>query len=727
MCAVAGATPPNTPTITEPGTDNMVLNPADVHMEAPTFSDPDGNSHQCTDWEIVQVSTSQVAWTAPCAIGVSRVHIHLGDGTFVNSHAGRHELLFETNYRLRVRFKDSANEFSAWRERPFSTSAAGPPGVPSPVPWAVRQPGYVVEVVATGFQLPMNIAMVPNPGTSPSDPFLYVTELYGKIKVVSRSGAVTDYATGLLNFNPTGNFPGSGEQGLAGIAIEPTTGDLFVSVVYEDTASTAVPKPHYSKVLRFHSNDGGKTGATQTVVKDFFGEQTEHSHQISNVTIGYDGKLYVHMGDGFDSSTALNLNSYRGKILRMNLDGTAPTDNPFYNASDGINARDFVFAYGVRNPFGGAWRAADQSHYEAENGQNIDRFAKVPAGRNFGWNGGDITMRNFALYNWEPAVAPVNLAFVQPETFSGSGYPIEKMSHAYITESGPTYATGPQTRGKRISDFSPMSTGDFAGTSPTPLIEYTGTGKATANGIAAGPDGLYFTDLYKDTGAVTPIDPGANVLRVRYGTPPPGHLRPAGATPVKVSLVPGFVRCTAPNRKHGSPLAHDSCSPVQETSGYLTIGTPDVNSAPSSSTGSMSFGAVAGNAGTSADEADVKVKVRITDVRKKTDLTDYTGQLQASFDMRITDNMNGPSLSDSATVSDNPLRYTVPCVATAAANIGSTCSITTTADAVVAGTVREGRRSVWQLGPARVFDGGSDGVASTSPNLPFMRQGIFVP
>ena len=213
LCGAASATPPNTPTITEPGTDNMVLNAADVHMEAPTFSDPDGNTHACTDWEIVTVSPPQVAWTAPCVVGVSRVHIHLGDGAFVNAHAGRHELLFDTNYKLRVRFKDSAGEFSAWRERPFSTAPAGPPGVPSPIPWAVRQPGYVVEVVAQNLQLPMNIAMVPNPGNQPGDPFLYVTELYGKIKVVTRSGAVSDYATGLLELQSDRQLPRLGRAG----------------------------------------------------------------------------------------------------------------------------------------------------------------------------------------------------------------------------------------------------------------------------------------------------------------------------------------------------------------------------------------------------------------------------------------------------------------------------------------------------------------------------------
>ena len=726
FCGVAAATPPNTPVITEPGSDNMVLNPADVHMEAPIFSDPDGNTHQCTDWEIQTISPPEPAWQASCVTGVSRVHIHLGDGTFVNSHAGRHELKFATNYKLRVRFKDSANEFSAWRERPFSTSPEGPPGVPSPIPWAVRQSGYTVDVVATGFQLPMNIAMVPNPGSNPGDPFMYVNELYGKIKVITRSGAVSDYATGLLNFNPTGNFPGSGEQGVAGLALDPATGDLFASMVYEDTASTADPKPHYSKVVRFHSTNGGMTAATQTVVKDFFGEPTEHSHQISNVTIGPDGKLYVHNGDGFDFTTALNLNSYRGKILRMNLDGTAPPDNPLYKASDGINARDYVFAYGVRNPFGGAWRAADGSHYEVENGQNIDRFAKVASGRNFGWDGDDATMRNFALWNWEPANAPVNIAFVQPETFFGSGFPVGKMTHAYVTESGPTYATGPQTRGKRIVDFNPLS-GDFTGTSPLNLIEYTGNGKATANGLAAGPDGLYFTDLYKDQNPVSPIDPGANVLRIRYTDPTGGHVRPKGATPVRVPLVPAFRQCTSSNRMHGPPLAFASCASPQQSSSFLTIGTPDANSRSANSAGFVRTDAILGNPGTSADEADVGIMVSITDVRRANDLADYTGELQAVLPLRITDTANGPTLADSATVSDSPLAFTVPCASTASNAVGSTCSLATTADAVAPGTVLEGRRGVWQMGQIEVADGGSDGVAGTTPNTTFARQGLFIP
>ena len=84
-----------------------------------------------------------------------------------------------------------------------------------------------------------------------------------------------------------------------------------------------------------------------------------------------------------------------------------------------------------------------------------------------------------------------------------------------MTESGPTYAPGPQGLGKRISEFVLDAQGALV-SGPIPLIEYVGAGRATATALAAGPDGLYFADLYKDFGAATPIDAGANVFRIRY-------------------------------------------------------------------------------------------------------------------------------------------------------------------------------------------------------------------
>jgi glucose/arabinose dehydrogenase len=382
-----------------------------------------------------------------------------------------------------------------------------------PIPFIAFEPGFVIEEVAGGFQLPVNLAFVPNPGSNPGDPLFYVNELYGTIKVVANDFTVSDYATGLLNFNPTGAFPGSGEQGLAGLVVDPATGDLFVTRV---TDTDGLPGgAHHPQVVRLSSNDGGLTASTVTVILDMVGESQGQSHQISNATIGPDGKLYIHNGDGFDASTALNLDSYRGKILRMNLDGTAPTDNPLYNAGNGINSRDYIYAYGFRNPFGGAWRASDGVHYEVENGNSLDRLARIVSGGNYDWNGDDSSLLADAKYIWNPAHAPVNITFIQSETFGGSQFPGSKQDHAFVSESGPTYGLGPQIEGKRILEFEFDANGNVVG-SPTTLVEYVGTGRGSVVGLIAGTDGLYFTEFYKDLDPASPIDAGARIFRVRF-------------------------------------------------------------------------------------------------------------------------------------------------------------------------------------------------------------------
>ncbi|MGI8964530.1 MAG: PA14 domain-containing protein, partial [Limisphaerales bacterium] len=145
------------------------------------------------------------------------------------------------------------------------------------------------------------------------------------------------------------------------------------------------------------------------------------------------------------------------------------------------------------------------------------------AGRNYLYTGSDSSMTNFALYNWSPASGPVNLVFIEPQTFNGSGFSANKMGHAFVTESGPTYASGPQIKGKRITEFVLSTNGNLV-SGPTTLIEYTGAGKATVAALAAGPDGLYFSDLYKDLNAASPMERGANILRIRFvGLPPSGN------------------------------------------------------------------------------------------------------------------------------------------------------------------------------------------------------------
>lgn len=640
-------TAPEAPVITEPPFDDTIVNPADVHMETAPMVDADGDDHACSDFEIWTITPSERVWVTACIGGVERVHTHLGDGVFENSHADLSELLYDTAYVLRVRFRDSSGDWSAWAERSFRTGdpsvvyplsitdvddavpvtmrdltgvdhvlaegaavrvdaadgaaflrivgaagantveafaeradhadvrivmEGGPHGASlpeldvaftdddgrtrvlylpgaalganlervfwasengstfegsladtdpdfselargNPVPWVPREEGFRAEVVARGFQLPVNVAFRPAPGDLDDDPAFYVSELYGTIKTVLNDGTVIDYATGLLNFNPTGNFPGSGEQGVGGLVVDPATGDLFVGHLYDAAPPNG---PHYPKVVRMTSFDGGRTVGQIDTILEMPGETQGQSHFISNLSIGPDGKLYVHMGDGFNAGTALDLDSFRGKILRMEFDGTPCTDNPYYDAGDGIGARDYVWVHGYRNPFGGAWRTVDGAHYTVENGPGSnDRLSRALGGESFGWDGSASSMTTLATYLWNPTHAPVNIDFVESGKFDGSGFPARFHDRAFVTESGPTWATGAQARGKRIVWFDLDAQGQVVG-GPHDLVEYDGVGKATAVGLTAGPDGLYFTDLYKDMDYATPIDVGAQVLRVKW-------------------------------------------------------------------------------------------------------------------------------------------------------------------------------------------------------------------
>ncbi|MGK0518045.1 MAG: glucose/arabinose dehydrogenase [Planctomycetota bacterium] len=646
---------PLTPVFSEPSAPDLVLNPNDVHMETNPFSDPDPlDQHLASTWEIWTVAPVQRIWIADTVTGLEKLHAHLGDGTFENSHLGLTRLWADTQFTLRVRHRDdsgnAATEWSAWASIAFATGVAGvknamlledvddvpaprwvdaggtaidlPAGAPHsmlrlendlgwlllridgnagpgnritnpvalplhravrviiksgntggnlvlpasvlsgfeqdcepfaiylpainlapnstqafwvsehgatydanatsvvpdftnvartvPIPWQASRPGYRVDVVAAGLSLPVNIAFVPNAGSLPSDPKFYVTELYGTIKVVTNAGNVRNYANGVINYSPSGAFPGSGEQGLTGIAVDPATGDVFAAHLWRNGSQ------NYPRITRYSSTNGGVTATSSQVILDMQGELQGQSHLISCLEI-VNGELFCHMGDGFNYQTAQNLGSYRGKILRLNLNGTPIATNPFYSGGT-ITSRDYVYCYGVRNPFGGAWRAADGFRYCVENGPSVDRLSKLVAGRNFGWDNSNASMSNFALYNWAPSAGPVNIAFVQPQTFAGSGFPQDVQGHAFVTESGATYAPGEQAIGKMISEFVFDAAGNVTA-GPLPFVEYTGDGFATMVGLAAGPDGLYFSELYSDSGPAGPTTSGGRILRIRYGDP----------------------------------------------------------------------------------------------------------------------------------------------------------------------------------------------------------------
>jgi plastocyanin len=212
-----------------------------------------------------------------------------------------------------------------------------------------------------------------------------------------------------------------------------------------------------------------------------------------------------------------------------------------------------------------------------------------------------------------------------------------------------------------------------------------------------------------------------------------GYARPQAASPLKTSLTLAYTQCQAANqnRTHGPPLEHPSCNPPVQVSDWLTVGSPDANGAGANSVGSARFTVLVGNPGTpTVDEADVRVITSITDVRNKAGLADYTGELQLRIPWKITSRNNtispgGPY--DQPATGRFTFTATVPCATTGSTTVGSTCSITTTADALMPGAVPEGKRSIFDFGKVELHDGGSDGVASTPGNTLFASQGVFIP
>jgi hypothetical protein len=196
--------------------------------------------------------------------------------------------------------------------------------------------------------------------------------------------------------------------------------------------------------------------------------------------------------------------------------------------------------------------------------------------------------------------------------------------------------------------------------------------------------------------------------------------RPVGAYPTRVSLVPAYQPCSSPNRTHGPPLGFGSCNPPSQEPGQLTVGTPDSNGKGAKSLGHLRVTTLTGNPATPADEADVRVLGNITDVRMRSGLSDYTGDLEARFTIQITDKNNTPHPGGpgAATVEPFTQSLSIPCTGTADTTVGSTCQLDTTVEALLPGAVVEKRRAIWELGAIRVHDGAG--------NL-FLTQGLFVP
>ncbi|WP_405057263.1 PQQ-dependent sugar dehydrogenase [Kribbella sp. NBC_01505] len=173
-----------------------------------------------------------------------------------------------------------------------------------------------------------------------------------------------------------GKVPGAvtttGEGGLLGLAISPSFASDHWVYFYHTAAND-------NRIVRMKYENGVLATTSSPVLT---GLAKNRYHNGGRIAFGPDGKLYATVGDAKNSGNSQNNGSLNGKILRMNADGTAPSDNPFF--STGGNAR-YVWSRGHRNPQGLAWDSRGQL-WAAEFGENSqDELNLIQKGGNYGW------------------------------------------------------------------------------------------------------------------------------------------------------------------------------------------------------------------------------------------------------------------------------------------------------------------------------------------------------
>jgi glucose/arabinose dehydrogenase len=204
----------------------------------------------------------------------------------------------------------------------------------------------------------------------------------GRIFVCQQGGQLRVIKNGTLLTTPflTVTVDSSGERGLLGVTFDPDfLSNHFVYVYY--TATT--PAVH-NRISRFTANGDVAVGASETVLLDLNNLSGATNHNGGALHFGRDGKLYASAGENANGANAQTLTNLLGKLLRLNRDGTIPTDNPFFNTATGNNRA--IWALGLRNPFTFAFHPLSGRLLINDVGQSTwEEIDEGIAGSNYGW------------------------------------------------------------------------------------------------------------------------------------------------------------------------------------------------------------------------------------------------------------------------------------------------------------------------------------------------------
>jgi len=206
----------------------------------------------------------------------------------------------------------------------------------------------------------------------------------GRMIFTERPGRVRVYENGKLRAQPLFTVPDvepKGESGLMSVALHPQFASnhlLYLSYAYNSGGQQV-------RVVRYRETPNGLTDR-KVIIESIPAAQF---HSGCRLRFGPDGKLYITTGDATDRQLAQKLDSLAGKTLRLNDDGTVPSDNPFVGQA---NARPEIWTYGNRNGQGIDFQPGTNLLWETEHGPSGfdgpgggDEVNILERGKNYGW------------------------------------------------------------------------------------------------------------------------------------------------------------------------------------------------------------------------------------------------------------------------------------------------------------------------------------------------------